>query len=203
LKCLVDTPGKLSANLTGPRRSRLLKLRFKRYRMSEETVLPHHTGKKLLRLRPYPSFYPSLATALSIDSKAQEIGMSETIELKLAIGRLQTVKPCDICGECTDKAANAPIKKCLNFARGGQAKAAMSSFAKRASRGTSAYLGKPHRVFARSYRQIENPDPPAKPGKKMSKEDWKGEIAEIVFVIIIANSRRATRRLRRLAAARM
>jgi hypothetical protein len=29
--------------------------------------------------------------------------MSETIELKLAIGRLQTVKPCDICGECTDK----------------------------------------------------------------------------------------------------
>jgi hypothetical protein len=35
---------------------------------------------------------------------------------------------------------------------------------------------KPHRVFARSYRQIENPDPPAKPGKKMSKEDWKGEI---------------------------
>ncbi|MFZ0497066.1 MAG: hypothetical protein WBG11_04970 [Methylocella sp.] len=41
----------------------------------------------------------------------------------------------------------------------------------------------------------------------MSKEDWKGEIAEIVFVIIIANSRRAaimaTRRLRRLAAAIM
>jgi hypothetical protein len=38
-----------------------------------------------------------------LQSKAQEIGMSETIELKLAAGRLQTVKPCDICGECTDK----------------------------------------------------------------------------------------------------
>jgi hypothetical protein len=41
----------------------------------------------------------------------------------------------------------------------------------------------------------------------MSKEDWKGEIAEVVFVIIIANSRSAAimaqRRFRRLAAATM
>jgi len=29
--------------------------------------------------------------------------MSQTIELKLAVGRLHTVKPCDICGGCTDK----------------------------------------------------------------------------------------------------